>query len=136
MERTFKCSIVTPTEAVFDGEVTYASIPAWDGQLGVMTGQSPMLTTLGPGTLRLEVAGGGSKLFLIDAGFGQIGDNELTLLTESATPAEELSLEEAEAEVAEASAQITASGVNLARAERDQKRALAKRALAKSAASR
>ena len=49
--RTFHCSIVTPTETIFDDEVVYASIPAYDGQHGVIWGQSPLLTRLGYGSL-------------------------------------------------------------------------------------
>ena len=38
MAKTFRCSIVTPVASIFEGELTYASIPAWDGQLGMMPG--------------------------------------------------------------------------------------------------
>ncbi len=68
MATTFRCSIVTPTEAVFDDEVTYASFPAWDGQQGVMTGQSPLLSRLGYGSLRLDFPEGGSRWYFIDGG--------------------------------------------------------------------
>ena len=58
MAKTFRCSIVTPVEMVFDDEVIYASFPAWDGQQGMMAGQSPLLTRLGTGPLRLDFAAG------------------------------------------------------------------------------
>ena len=61
----FKCTIVTPSEAVFDESVTYVNMPAWDGQQGVMTGQSPLLTSLGTGGLRADLADGSSRTFLI-----------------------------------------------------------------------
>jgi F-type H+-transporting ATPase subunit epsilon len=132
--KTIRCTIVTPSAAVFDEQVTYASFPAWDGQQGVMTGQSPLLTRLGIGTLRLDLAsgGGGSKRFLIDGGFGQVQNDVLTLLTEGATPAENVSLQEAQAELAEANARIPTPGNNLKKVEHDQQLALAKVALAKS----
>jgi len=136
--KTFRCSIVTPAQSVFDGEVSYASFPAWDGQHGMMPGQSPLLTRLGAGSLRLDFPppDSGSRWFLIDGGFAQVQDGSLTLLTETAIPAENLSLQEAEAELAEANARITQSGQDRAKVERDQARALAKKTLAKAASGR
>ncbi|MEE9130580.1 MAG: F0F1 ATP synthase subunit epsilon [Phycisphaerales bacterium] len=136
MATTFRCSIVTPTEAVFDDQVTYASFPAWDGQHGVMTGQSPLLSRLGYGSLRLDFPEGGSRWYFIDGGFAQVQKGELTLLTDGATPAERLSLQEAEAELAEAMARVTAAGEDRARVRRDQQRALAKKAMARAVEAR
>ncbi len=136
MAKGFHCSIVTPTETVFDEEVAYASFPAWDGQQGVMAGQSPLLTRLGFGSLRLDFAEGGSRWYLLEGGFAEVKNEMLSLLTERATPAEKLSVEEAQAELAEARARVTADGEDRARVERDQQRALAKCALAKAATAR
>ncbi len=134
--KTFHCSIVTPTETVFDDEVVYASIPASDGQYGVIWGQSPLLTRLGFGSLRLDAAEGGSRWYLVEGGFAQVEGGALTLLTNRATAAERLSVQEADAELAEANARVTTKGEDLHRAERDQQRALAKKMLAKAAAER
>ena len=133
MAKTFRCSIVTPVASVFDDEVAYASFPAWDGQHGMMPGQSPLLTRLGVGSLRLDFPApdSGKRWFLIDGGFAQVQDGSLTLLTEAALPAEKLSLEEAQAELAEANARVTKSGEDLAKVERAQQRALAKLTLAR-----
>ena len=138
MAKTFRCSIVTPTNSVFDDQVEYATFPAWDGQHGMMAGQSPLLTRLGVGTLRLDFPppDGGSRWFLIDGGFAQVQDGGLTLLTEAAFAAETLSLTEAEAELAEANARVVKAGEDKSRVERDQQRALAKIALARSARQR
>ncbi len=136
MASTLHCSIVTPTETVFDDPVTYASFPAWDGQHGVMPGQSPLLTKLGYGSLRLDFTEGGSRWYLIEGGFAEVKDNRLNLLTERATPAEQLSLKEAEAELDEARARVTERAEERAKVERDQQRALAKAAVARGASAR
>jgi F-type H+-transporting ATPase subunit epsilon len=135
MAKAFRCAIVTPTAAVFDDEVTYATFPAWDGQQGVLAGQSPLLTKLGIGALRIDFAAGESRRFLIDGGFAQVRQGSLTLLTQGAEPAETLSLEEADAQLAEANARVAKSGEDLERVEHDQQYALAKRAIAKTASS-
>ncbi len=138
MAKTFRCSIVTPVASVFEGELTYASVPAWDGQFGMMQGASPMLTRLGAGSLRLDFPppDGGSRWFLVDGGFAQVQGDSITLLTEAAIPAETLSLQEAEAELAEANARVTKPGEDRAKVERDQQRAMAKAALARESGKR
>lgn len=136
MAATFRCSIVTPARSVFDEEVTYASFPAWDGQHGMMAGQSPLLTRLGVGALRLDRPSGDAQWFLIDGGFAQVQDGGLTLLTEGADTIDSLDLGEAEAELAEASARVATAGKDLAKVEHDQRRALAKMWLARSGAQR
>jgi F-type H+-transporting ATPase subunit epsilon len=130
LAKTFRCTIVTPAAAVLDEDVTYASFPAWDGQQGVMTGQSPLLTRLGAGSLRLDFPQGATKWYLLDSGFAQVQQGNLTLLTERAIPAEELSITEAEAELAEANARVATAGKDIEKVEHDQRLALAKKSLA------
>jgi F-type H+-transporting ATPase subunit epsilon len=134
--RTFRCSIVTPSETVLDQDVLYVTFPAWDGQQGVMTGQSPLLTRIGVGALRLDFPEGGSRWFLIDGGFAQVTDGQLNILTDRATPAENLSASEAQAELAEANARVAAPGHDRRKVEHAQQRAMAKRALAQAFAAR
>ncbi len=136
MATTFRCNIVTPAEAVFDDEVTYATFPAWDGQQGVMTGQSPLLSRLGYGSLRLDFPEGGSRWYMIEGGFAQVQKGELTLLTDQAIPAERLSLKEAEAELAEAKARVAGPGEDRGKILHDQQRAMAKKVVAAAAEAR
>jgi len=132
---TFRCTIVTPAAAVFDAEVRYASFPAWDGQVGVLYGQSPQLTRLGIGPMRVDEAEGASRWYLVEGGFAQVHENVLTILTERATPAEELSVSQAEAELKDANARAIAGGEDRVKVEADQRRARSGRALAQAAGS-
>ncbi len=132
MAPTFTCSIVTPTKTVFDEDVVYVSFPAWDGQQGVMAGQSPLLSQLGIGALRVDLPDGETRWYLLEMGFAQVQDGALTLLTDRVTPAADLSVEDAQAALAEAAARIPTGGKDLAAIEQDQQRALASRALAQS----
>lgn len=100
---------MTPTEKLIEGEMTYASVPAWDGLFGVLPQRAPMLARLGLGQLTLhnapyEGSPGGNQSFLIDGGFVKMADNCLTILAERAIPADEITLTDAEAELAEAEA--------------------------------
>ncbi len=129
MASTFRCTIVTPSEAICDGQVSYVSMPSWDGQQGVLAGQSPLLTRLGIGTLRLE-ADGSSQWYMVDGGFAQVLNDELTIITERAIPAEQIGAGDAAAELITANEQAVAPGADRTEAEAAQSRARAKRAAA------
>jgi len=107
--KTFHCRVVTPAEKLVDGEVTYVSVPAWDGLFGVLPNRAPLLARLGMGELKVAFADsgsgkGGERSFLVDGGFVKMAGNSLTILAERAVPAEQLRLSDAEAELAEANA--------------------------------
>lgn len=130
MTNTFPCKIVTPSQEAFAGDATYVSFPAWDGQYGMMKGLAPLLSTLAPGSLRIDTEDGQSHEYLLEGGFAHIDGETLTLVTEGATPASELNLEEANAELAEANARVTTGTKDRQAVERSQQIAMAKVALA------
>jgi F-type H+-transporting ATPase subunit epsilon len=132
VSKTFPCKIVTPSQEAFNGEATYVSFPAWDGQYGMQKGLAPLLSTLAPGSLRIDAEEGGSRWYLIEGGFAHVDGEGLTLVTEGAIPADTLNLEEAKAELAEANTRVTSGDKDREKVERDQRIAMAKVALAKS----
>jgi F-type H+-transporting ATPase subunit epsilon len=121
--------------AVFDGELTYASFPAWDGQHGMMAGQSPMLTRLNVGACRLDLVDGQTKWFLLDGGFAQVQGSTLTILTESATPADEITAAETEQALLSVRERIGKPGETMEEVEHDQALAYARRAVAQGSGS-
>jgi len=127
---------VTPSQEAFKGEATYVSFPAWDGQYGMQKGLAPLLSTLAPGTLRIDAEEGGSSWYLIEGGFAHVDSEGLTLVTEGAIPADQVNLVEAEAELAEANARVTTGTKDRLAVERQQQIAMAKVALANATASR
>ena len=100
MSSSFRCAVMTPAGARFDGEVSYASFPAWDGQYGVMAGMAPLLDRVGLGPLRLDTEDG-TRWFAVEDGFAHVRENTLTILSERVTAIEELSVGELEAELRE-----------------------------------
>ena len=106
---TIRCSIVTPSASVFDADASYVSLPAWDGQMGVMPGASPMLVRLGIGRLAIDSAAGKS-VYAVEGGFAQIADGVLTILTEQATVSNEVDRDAAKRMLTEANARAVAAG--------------------------
>jgi len=99
---SFKCDLVTPEQQVLSETVTQVILPAHDGLLGVLTDRAPLLVKLGLGPLRIDLPNNQKRFFYIEGGVAQVKDNMLTILTQQATPANEIDAEAARAAYAEA----------------------------------
>jgi F-type H+-transporting ATPase subunit epsilon len=89
-QTTFHCSVVTPQARIIDDEVRYASLPAWDGQMGFTPRMAPVVVRLGIGPMRLDFAEGGTHYYLVRGGFAQMLGDELTVLCDHAQPGENI----------------------------------------------
>jgi F-type H+-transporting ATPase subunit epsilon len=127
----FQCVIVTPEQQALDESVTQAILPAHDGLIGILTDRAPLLIKLGLGPLRLDLAGGQQKFFLVEGGVAQMKDNKLTVLTDAAIPADKLDAESARAEFAEAQARVPIDAKTAEARTRQMARAKVKEKLAK-----
>jgi len=87
MAKSFRCSLVTPEALMFEEDVTYANLPAHDGQLGIMANHAPLVVQLGEGTLELTTLKGGQQRYHLAGGFAQMNANRLTLVSEKASSA-------------------------------------------------
>ncbi len=109
MSKPFRCRVVTPTAQLLDHEAKYASVPLWDGMMGILPGRAPIVARLGAGELQLDIpddkhANAAHRSYFVAGGFMQMSADTLTILAEQAIPAEQLSESEAQAELAEAEA--------------------------------
>jgi F-type H+-transporting ATPase subunit epsilon len=82
-----KVSVISPERLLFEGETDSVVAPAFDGEVGILTGHAPMLTLLGKGTLRLGAVAG-ARRFQVSGGFLQVADNQVRVVTEHATAEE------------------------------------------------
>lgn len=103
---TIACRLTTPERKIMDEPIVSATIPAWDGEIGILPNHSPIVAKLGLGELRIQVADsdksrGGSRAFVVDGGFLQVVNNKMSILAEKAWPAENLNETDAKAELAE-----------------------------------
>ncbi|HEY2375947.1 MAG TPA: ATP synthase F1 subunit epsilon [Gemmatimonadaceae bacterium] len=74
-------TVISPEAVLFEGTSESVVAPAFDGEVGILTGHAPMMTLLGRGTLRI---GGAERRFLIEGGFLQVVDNQVRVVTERA----------------------------------------------------
>ena len=87
-----KVSVISPEAVLYEGSTESVVAPAFDGEVGILTGHAPMMTLLGKGVLRLGGPGafgtGAAPLrFNVDGGFLQVVDNTVRVVTEKASAA-------------------------------------------------
>jgi F-type H+-transporting ATPase subunit epsilon len=100
-ERILMVSVVTPEATLVQTPAQFVALPLFDGELGVLPGHSPFIGRLGYGELRVE-EGNNTRRFYIDGGFVQVADNAVSVLTNSAIPADKLDTATARDELAAA----------------------------------
>ncbi|HKW10840.1 MAG TPA: F0F1 ATP synthase subunit epsilon [Gemmatimonadaceae bacterium] len=85
----FTVIVISPEAVLFEGDAESVVAPAFDGEVGILTGHAPMMTLLGKGTLRIDVggAGTGGRRFSVEGGFLQVADNQVRVVTERAATA-------------------------------------------------
>ena len=109
----FHFELVSPERLVFAGEVNQVDVPGEEGEFGVFAGHAPYIATLKPGMLKIYGASGAPQRIVVRGGFAEVGPTGLTVLAESATPAEEIdaamiadAIKDAEEDIADAKSDV------------------------------
>ena len=77
-------SVISPERTLYEGQADSLIAPAFDGEVGILSGHAPMMTLLGRGVLRLTGGATGEARFSIEGGFLQVADNAVRVVTERA----------------------------------------------------
>lgn len=90
----FKLTIVTPEKRlVINQEVEEVTLPAFKGELNILTGHSPLITTLETGVLKWKLAGvEEQKVAAISWGYCQVSAEGVNVLADIAKLPEEIDL--------------------------------------------
>jgi len=78
-----KVSVISPEASLYEGEAESVVVPAFDGEVGILSGHAPLMTLLGKGQLR--ILGNAPKSFSIEGGFLQVVGNTVRVVTERGT---------------------------------------------------
>ena len=105
MAEKIELEIVTPARSVFDGKADEVVLPGAQGQLGVLPGHLPLLTSLDIGELIVK-EGGKTRRFGIEGGFAEVGPDRVTVLTEECYGVSDIDIEHARQLMAEAEQEI------------------------------
>ncbi len=89
MADTVQFDLVAPERRLASLSAREVLIPGAAGDMTVMAGHAPTITTLRPGILRVT-HGGGIDEYLVSGGFADIGAEEISVLAEEALPRDEV----------------------------------------------
>src|SRR5262245_38930465 len=132
MAKTLHVDIVSAEQAIYSGEATLVIAPGAGGELGILPEHVPLLTRIKPGTVRIQPAGGGAEeVIYVSGGMMEVQPDRVTVLADTSVRAHDLDeakameaarlareaianrtgtleIAQAQAELAEAAAQIAA----------------------------
>lgn len=114
--------VVTPERTLLDEPVTSLRFPLYDGEIGILPGRLPLIGRLGVGELHINGSSAASSYF-VDGGFVQVLGGNVTLLTNRAVPAKDLSVPQAEKLLAAALAMPAITDVEVEARFAEQQRA-------------
>lgn len=87
----FTLNLVSPERQIEkEAELVELSLPAERGELNILPGHSPLMTTLRPGTLSYKLRSGKEASFFISWGYCQVSDQGVTVLVDESYTREEL----------------------------------------------
>jgi F-type H+-transporting ATPase subunit epsilon len=86
---TFHFDLVSPEKLLFSGEVQQVDLPGAEGDMGVLAGHAPLVTTLRPGILVIDEGHGTLLPMVVNGGFAEVGPAGLTVLADMAVPRDE-----------------------------------------------
>jgi F-type H+-transporting ATPase subunit epsilon len=107
---TLHLEIVTPEGKTFDDQVEGVTLPAWDGELGVLPGHAAMLTQIKAGHLHYFVKGKAEYL-AVGEGFVEITREKVSVLTDLAVKENDIDEKAVEEAIARAKQALTEKGI-------------------------
>jgi F-type H+-transporting ATPase subunit epsilon len=98
---SLKLEVVTPSRRVLEGRAREVRIPGALGELGVLPGHTPLLTSLGTGEVTW-FDGEATGSLVVQGGFAEVQPDAVTVLASVAETIDEIDVEEARSTLAEA----------------------------------
>ena len=81
---TFRTRIIEADDTFFDGELESLTVPAADGEYGVMANHENLVVAIIPGIVRYRTADGQDLVASVSDGMMRIEDNDVLILVDSA----------------------------------------------------
>ena len=99
--------LVSPERLLYSGDVAEVDIPGAEGDMGILPGHAPVLSTLRPGVVTVTKEGGAKERIFVRGGFAEVNPQGLTVLAEVAVPIAELNAERLAQEVKDAQEDVS-----------------------------
>ena len=126
MAMTMHIDVVSAEEMIYSGTIEFVSVPAENGEVGILPRHAPLLTRIKPGSVKIKVANSDEEILLfVSGGILEVQPHIVTILADTAIRGGDL--DEAKAEQAKAHALALlqkGSAIDFARAQAELAEAL------------
>ncbi|WDE11900.1 F0F1 ATP synthase subunit epsilon [Thalassomonas haliotis] len=114
---TVNLNVVSAEESLFSGSIKSLQITGSEGELGIMPGHAPLLTSLKPGMARIVKSDDTEEVIYLSGGMLEVQPNNVTVLADVATRADDLDEQAAIEAKQRAEENINAGGADVDYAE-------------------
>ena len=90
-----RCEIVSQDRLVFEGDADIVIVPGSLGEMGILPGHAPLLSTLDLGVIRVKI-GDQEEVFTVTGGFIEVQPEIVTIMADAAENVEEIDVQRAE----------------------------------------
>ena len=91
MAMTIHVDVVSAEESIFSGLAEFVALPGEAGELGIMPGHMPLLTRIKPGAVRVKLPNqDAEELFFVAGGMLEVQPNLVTVLADTAIRGKDL----------------------------------------------
>jgi F-type H+-transporting ATPase subunit epsilon len=91
---------VSPESVLFSGDVDQVDLPGIEGDMGILPGHAPLVTTLRPGIVTI-FRGGAREPVVVTGGFAEVSPAGLTVLADKAVARADFDMELLAREISE-----------------------------------
>ena len=104
--KTYDLTLVTPDEALFEGEIEMVIVPGAAGEIGVLARHAPLVAMLKAGSIRVHVSESEVHEYASGPGFFKVEQDRAIALVDDAVDAKEIDVERARRQLEEARAEL------------------------------
>lgn len=92
-DKILNVEIVTPQRVIFEGKAASVSVPGTKAPFQILFNHAPIVSTLEIGLTKIVDESDKAHIFATGSGFTEVHKNKISILVESAFPAEEINVE-------------------------------------------
>ena len=84
MAMTIHVDVVSAEESIFSGLAEFVVLPGEAGELGILPGHMPLMTRIKPGAVRIKLPGDKEELIFVASGLLEVQPGLITVLADTA----------------------------------------------------
>ena len=109
MDENFKLDIISPEKTLFSDDVSMVTMPAVEGDMGILKNHIKFITFLKPGIINIQLKDKSSEELYIEEGTVEFSSNILTVLSSTVFKLNELSKDLVQKMIEEADKEINSN---------------------------